>query len=254
MKRLLLTLIAIVAVVTAMQAQAPERTANQDKYYVRRATHFDDLPVYPKDIIMLGNSLTDGAEWNELLRDPNVKNRGIIGDIIQGLYERMEPILKGQPRKIFILSGVNDVSHGVDGDSIGRVMEKLIILIKERCPRTEIYVQSMLPFNTDVQMWKLLKDREQVVIDGNRAMEEAAKRQGVTWINLYPLFVDKNGKLREDLTNDGLHLLGPGYLIWRDAIIKYVKSGNKHMRPHKRHAPSHGRFMPPHRRPRHLRH
>ena len=223
MKRFILILIAAVAAVTAMQAQPPARTANQDKYYVRRATHFDDLPVYRRDIIMLGNSLTDGAEWNELLRNPHVKNRGIIGDIVQGLYERMEPILKGKPRKIFILSGVNDVSHGVDGDSIARAMEKLIVLIKQRSPRTKIYLQSMLPFNTDVQMWKLLEGREQVVIDGNRAMEEVAKRQHVTWINLYPLFADENGKLRADLTNDGLHLLGPGYLIWRDAIWKYTR-------------------------------
>ena len=223
MKRILIIFLMTVAAITALQAQPPARTANQDKYYVRRATHFDDLPVYRHDIIMLGNSLTDGAEWNELLRNPRVKNRGIIGDIVQGLYERMEPILKGKPRKIFILSGVNDVSHGVDGDSIARAMEKLIVLIKKRSPRTKIYLQSMLPFNTDVQMWKLLKGREQVVIDGNRAMEKMAKRQGVTWIDLYPLFVDKNGKLREDLTNDGLHLLGQGYLIWRDAIIKYTK-------------------------------
>ena len=223
MKRILIIFLMTVAAITALQAQPPARTANKDKYYVRRATHFDDLPVYRHDIIMLGNSLTDGAEWNELLRNPRVKNRGIIGDIVQGLYERMEPILKGKPRKIFILSGVNDVSHGVDGDSIARAMEKLIVLIKKRSPRTKIYLQSMLPFNTDVQMWKLLKGREQVVIDGNRAMEKMAKRQGVTWIDLYPLFVDKNGKLREDLTNDGLHLLGPGYLIWRDAIIKYTK-------------------------------
>ncbi len=223
MKRILIIFLMTVAAITALQAQPPARTANQDKYYVRRATHFDDLPVYRHDIIMLGNSLTDGAEWNELLRNPRVKNRGIIGDIVQGLYERMEPILKGKPRKIFILSGVNDVSHGVDGDSIARAIEKLIVLIKKRSPRTKIYLQSMLPFNTDVQMWKLLKGREQVVIDGNRAMEKMAKRQGVTWIDLYPLFVDKNGKLREDLTNDGLHLLGPGYLIWRDAIIKYTK-------------------------------
>lgn len=223
MKKALLILIATIAAITAAQAQPIERTANKDKYYVRRATHFDDLPVHRRDIIMLGNSLTDGAEWNELLRNPHVKNRGIVGDIVQGLYERMEPILKGKPRKIFILSGVNDVSHGVDGDSIGRAMEKLIVLIKQRSPRTKIYLQSMLPFNTDVQMWKLLKDREQVVIDGNRAMEQVAKRQGVTWINLYPLFVDNEGKLRRELTNDGLHLLGPGYLIWRDAILKYTK-------------------------------
>jgi len=223
MKRFLLLTIAALAVLSALQAKTPRRTANQDKYYARRATHFDDLPVYSTDIIMLGNSLTDGAEWNELLKNPNVKNRGIIGDIVQGLYERMDPILKGKPKKIFILSGVNDVSHGVSGDSIGRAMEKVIKLIKKRSPKTKIYLQSMLPFNTDVQMWKLLKGREQVVIDGNKAMERVAKRQHVTWINLYPLFVDKHGKLREELTNDGLHLLGPGYLIWRDAILKYTK-------------------------------
>ncbi len=245
MKRFLILLFTAVAVTAALQAQPPERTANQDKYYVRRATHFDDLPVFRNDIIMLGNSLTDGAEWNELLRNPHVKNRGIIGDIIQGLYERVEPILKGQPRKIFILSGVNDVSHGVDGDSIGRVMEKLVVLIKERCPRTEIYIQSMLPFNNDVQMWKLLNGREQVVIDGNRAMKEVAKRQGVTYIDLYPLFVDKDGKLRAELTNDGLHLLGPGYRIWRDAIIGYVNG--KAQKHHKRFAPS--RKRPRHHKP-----
>lgn len=217
MKRvLLLILTCFVAVLVFAQA-------NQDVYYARRATHFENLPIGKKDIIMLGNSLTDGAEWNELLNNSHVKNRGIIGDIVQGLYERMEPILKGQPKKIFILSGVNDVSHGVTGDSIGRAMEKLIVLIKTRSPRTKIYLQSMLPFNNEVREWKLLKGREQVVIDGNRAMEQIARRQGVTWIDLYPLFVDDYGRLKAELTNDGLHLMGPGYLIWRDAIKKYVK-------------------------------
>lgn len=217
MKRFLFSLLVAVA------ALASWAQANTDVYYVRRATHFETLPVGHKDIIMLGNSLTDGAEWNELLNNRHVKNRGIVGDIVQGLYERMEPILKGQPKKIFILSGVNDVSHDVSGDSIGRAMEKLIVLIKTRSPRTKIYLQSMLPFNCNVREWKLLRDREHVVVEGNRALEQVARRQGVTWINLYPLFDDGTGHLRADLTNDGLHLLGKGYLIWRDAIRKYVK-------------------------------
>ncbi|MBR6431830.1 MAG: sialate O-acetylesterase, partial [Muribaculaceae bacterium] len=163
-KKLLLLCIELVVVAVAALAQA-----NQDVYYARRVTLFDQLPVGKKDIIMLGNSLTDGAEWNELMRNSHVKNRGIVGDIVQGLYERMEPILKGQPKKIFIMSGVNDVSHDVSGDSIARAMEKLIVLIKTRSPRTKIYLQSMLPFNNDVRLWKYLKDREQVVVDGNRA-------------------------------------------------------------------------------------
>ena len=216
MKRFLIMMVAVMSVLGAL-AQA-----NQDVYYVRRATLFDLLPVGKKDIIMLGNSLTDGAEWNELLHNRHVKNRGIVGDIVQGMYERMEPILKGQPKKIFIMGGVNDISHDVSGDSIARAIERLIVLIKTRSPRTKIYLQSMLPFNNDVRLWKLLKDREHVVVEGNRALEQVARRQRVTWIDLYPLFVDADGKLKAEYTNDGLHLLGPAYLIWRDAIKPYV--------------------------------
>lgn len=194
---------------------------NQDAYYQRRVTHFEHLPVGKKDIIMLGNSLTDGAEWNELMGNSRVKNRGIVGDIIQGYYERMEPILKGQPKKIFILGGVNDVSHDVSGDSIARAVEKLIILIKQRSPRTHIYLQSMLPFNNQVRLWKSLEGREQVVVEGNRALRQVALRQQVTWIDLYSLFADQEGNLKAEYTNDGLHLLGPAYLIWRDAIKPY---------------------------------
>ncbi|MBP5560568.1 MAG: sialate O-acetylesterase [Muribaculaceae bacterium] len=202
--------------------QLPAHHVNHDKYYERRATHFGTLPVDADDIIMLGNSLTDGAEFAELFGNVNVKNRGIVGDIIPGYIDRLEPITSGHPAKIFILGGVNDVSHGVSGDSIARSMERLVVLIKQQSPETKIYVQSMLPFNNDVQMWKYLKDREQVVVDGNKALERMCRRQGVTWIDLYPLFDDGNGKLRPEYTNDGLHLMGEAYLVWRDALLPYI--------------------------------
>lgn len=243
MKRLQLLLLLMVALATGCAAQPsgkpaavkphaaapaikpwllPEQRANHDKYYARRATHFGYLPVGSDDIIMLGNSLTDGAEFHELLNNPHVKNRGIVGDIVQGLIDRLDPIVDGHPSKIFILCGVNDVSHDVGADSIARAMEKLIVLIKQRSPQTRIYLQSMLPFNNDVQLWKYLKDREHVVVEGNALLEQVARRQGATWINLYPLFDDGTGRLKAEYTNDGLHLMGAGYIVWRDAIAPYV--------------------------------
>lgn len=197
--------------------------ANQDPYYARRATLFDELPIGKKDIVMLGNSLTDGCEFNELMGNRHIKNRGIVGDIIQGLIDRIDHIIQGQPKKLFIMSGVNDISHGVSADSIARAMEKLIVTVKQGSPRTKIYLQSLLPFNNDVREWKLLKGRDHVVVEANRLLEQVAHRQDVTWINLYPLFADENGHLRADLTNDGLHLMGKGYLIWRDAIKPFIK-------------------------------
>lgn len=219
MKRILVLLMAV----ATLSCMAQKKPVNPDVYYARRATLFDLLPVYSSDIIMLGNSLTDGAEWNELFDNCHVKNRGIVGDIIPGFFERLEPILKGQPRKIFIMGGVNDISHGVSADSIVSAMTQVVTTIQARCPKTEIYVQSMLPFNNDVRLWKLLKGREQVVVDGNKGLENMCQRLGVTFINLYPLFVGENGKMKPEYTNDGLHLMGGAYLIWRDALLPYIR-------------------------------
>lgn len=219
MKRILVLLMAV----ATLSCMAQKKPVNPDVYYARRATLFDLLPVYSSDIIMLGNSLTDGAEWNELFDNCHVKNRGIVGDIIPGFFERLEPILKGQPRKIFIMGGVNDFSHGVSVDSIVSAMTQVVTTIQVRCPKTEIYVQSMLPFNNDVRLWKLLKGREQVVVDGNKGLESMCQRLGVTFINLYPLFVGENGKMKPEYTNDGLHLMGGAYLIWRDALLPYIR-------------------------------
>ena len=219
MKRILVLLMAV----ATLSCMAQKKPVNPDVYYARRATLFDLLPVYSSDIIMLGNSLTDGAEWNELFDNCHVKNRGIVGDIIPGFFERLEPILKGQPRKIFIMGGVNDISHGVSADSIVSAMTQVVTTIQARCPKTEIYVQSMLPFKNDVRLWKLLKGREQVVVDGNKGLESMCQRLGVTFINLYPLFVGENGKMKPEYTNDGLHLMGGAYLIWRDALLPYIR-------------------------------
>ena len=209
--------------VTVLMCLTAMAQANQDPYYARRATLFDELPIGKKDIVMLGNSLTDGCEFNELMGNRHIKNRGIVGDIVQGLIDRIDPIIKGQPRKLFIMCGVNDISHDVSADSIARVMERLIVMVKQGSPRTKIYLQSLLPFNNDVREWKLLKGRDHVIVEANRLLEQVARRQRVTWINLYPLFADDQGRLRADLTNDGLHLMGKGYLIWRDALRPHLK-------------------------------
>lgn len=215
------TFIVILAALMGLALSAQQ--ANQDPYYARRATLFDELPIGKKDIVMLGNSLTDGCEFNELMGNSHIKNRGIVGDIVQGMIDRIGPIIKGKPKKLFIMCGVNDISHGVTADSIARATERLIVMVQQGSPRTKIYLQSLLPFNNDVREWKLLVGRDHVVVEANALLEQVARRHGVTWINLYPLFADDQGRLRADLTNDGLHLMGPGYLLWRDALRPHLK-------------------------------
>lgn len=209
------------AIYDYLSEKAPE-AYKYNEYYYQRASHFAELPVDSDDIIILGNSLSDNGRWNEAFDDPNIKNRGIISDVVQGVSDRIELITKGKPKKIFLLIGVNDVSHHLTPDSITTAVENLIVKIKQQSPTTEIYLQSWLPINNDFKRYKNMIGKEMVIFHGNVMLEQVARRQGVTWINLFPAFADKEMKLPKHLTNDGLHLNEAGYRIWCQEIAKYI--------------------------------
>ena len=192
-------------------------------FYDQRATLFEFLPVDSTSIVFVGNSLTNGCEWHELLGMPNVLNRGISGDIVEGVSDRIQSVLDGNPAKIVLMTGVNDVSHHLTADSIATSFIALIDRMTEASPQTKIYVQSLLPYNASFEMFKSLVGEEQTIRDVNALLQPQIEARGLTWIDLYSHFADENGNLREDLTNDGLHLLGSGYLLWRDIVLPYVK-------------------------------
>jgi lysophospholipase L1-like esterase len=201
-------------------AQAPQKKYTE--LYGQRASLFTVLPCDSTSIVMLGNSLTHGCEWHELFNNPKVLNRGINGDIVEGILDRIDPIVDGHPAKIFLLTGVNDVSHNLSPDSIARALGNLIDVIRQRTPTTRLYVQSLLPINNSFGRYKLMKDKEQVIRDINARLEPLAKDKGCVWLNSYPIFCDENQNLKKEWTNDGLHLLAPGYLAWRDFLLPYI--------------------------------
>ena len=74
-----------------------------NQFYYQRSTLFEKLPIDSDDIVFLGNSITNGCEWHELFNNPNIKNRGISSDVSMGVYDRLDPIIKGKPAKIFLM-------------------------------------------------------------------------------------------------------------------------------------------------------
>lgn len=203
---------------TGLAAEAEEF----GELYYQRASLFDTLGTNQNSIVMLGNSLTHGCEWHELLGNPNVVNRGINGDIAEGIDLRLDGILRGRPAKIFLLCGVNDVSHDLSADSIASAVEAIVGRIQRESPTTKVYLQSLLPINNSFGRYKRIFGKEQTIRDINALLEAYAAKNDITWINLYPAFADEKGNLRSDLTNDGLHLLGPGYIIWREILLPYI--------------------------------
>src|SRR5262245_28803700 len=75
--------------------------------YKLRLGLFKSYPNSKNDIIFLGNSITQGVDWAELLQNPNCRNRGISGDITYGVLERLSEVTEGKPATVFILIVIN---------------------------------------------------------------------------------------------------------------------------------------------------
>ena len=212
---------AIIDTTTGYTAEHKASTEKYFPYYYTRFYEFMNQPaITNKDIVMLGNSLTEGGkDWGKKLGWKNVVNRGIIGDEIMGIYDRLHQILPGNPKKIYYLCGINDVSHHLTTDDIIARECKVIERIMSECPNTELIIQSLLPINESFHRYKNLDGKTNQVPEINARLAELAKEKGLKFINLYPLFVEPGTNvLRKDLTTDGLHLKDAGYQIWIKAI------------------------------------
>ena len=133
----LLTL-ALALVFVATQSLSAQ-TTKYGTYYYQRAHLFETLPTSPDDIIFLGNSITDGGEWGELFGNINVKNRGISGDICDGILDRLSTITNGHPAKVFLMIGVNDMARDFTPDSIAYKVGLIVRRIKTESPETKVY-------------------------------------------------------------------------------------------------------------------
>lgn len=72
---------------------------------------------------------------------PNIKNRGIRSDVITGVEKRLGQITYGHPAKIFLLIGINDVSHGLSAEKLAERYERLVKKSASK-PRRQNYTSS----------------------------------------------------------------------------------------------------------------
>lgn len=196
----------------------------QGEYHDQRRSLFEVLPICSSDIVFLGNSITDGCEWGELFDNRHVKNRGISADRTAWLLERLDPIIAGHPKKLFLMIGTNDLAGGMSPEQIVSDVARLIDRFQRESKWTKIYVQSILPVNgDDFSKYPDHYAHGHLIVTTNKLLEALCDQKGVTYLDIWGALADDEGRLDKRYTNDGLHLMGEGYLVWRDAIKSYVK-------------------------------
>lgn len=193
-------------------------------YNEQRKSLFEALPDTKREIIFLGNSITDGGEWTELFNNKHVKNRGISGDITEGVLNRLPEITSAKPAKVFLLIGINDLARNISTDSVYNNICLIAGTVHKQSPKTKVYVQSILPVNDSFGTFKGHTGKTAQIIEINALLSEWCPKNGCIFIDLFSRFKNPdNNRLNPQYTNDGLHLMGEGYILWAEIIRTYMK-------------------------------
>lgn len=211
----------MVYTVSAQQLKEADSLYRPGNFY-NKVEQFNLFPNGEDDLVFLGNSITEGTHWNELLGMDNAVNRGISGDTTFGVLERLGEVTQGSPAKVFLLIGVNDLARNIPNGTIIRNYGLIIDRIRKESPETQIYVQTLLPVNDTFTQFKNHYDKAPHILTINGALGHLAHRKKVNFIDLYAKFLDDQGRLDRQYTHDGLHLTAKGYAHWSNLLKPYL--------------------------------
>ncbi len=193
------------------------RTRRGEHYARRLALFIEDTPQRQHGgTLFLGDSITEGFPLDRIFPEKNVINRGIGGDRIEGVTERLDvSVADLKASKVYLMIGINDIV-GAPSTPLEEFAASYNTLLDElvKCaPKAEVYVQSLLPLRDQFE------PHNQRVAEFNPMLQTLAHDHGVHWIDLHSRFKNKKGLLRKEYSSDGIHLTLDGYIAWLETIM-----------------------------------
>jgi len=132
-------------------------------------------------------------------------------------------VVESKPAKIFLMIGINDLAMGLNEKEILANIKRIIREIRQKSPDTRLYLQSVLPVNPDFRVFPDHVDKSAEIKNINSVLRRMAGDYDAVFVDLYPLFIEEGEKLDPEFTNDGLHLTGAGYAVWKEAVAPFLR-------------------------------
>lgn len=167
--------------------------------------------------LFLGDSITDWFNTEELLSEYSIDNRGVAGDATDDTYDLIDSIdFTIHYDKVFLCIGTNDLARGKSEENIVANIANIVKKINSLSPNSKIIVESIFPTRENV-----VRPNEKIV-SVNLLLEDKSDLFGYEFLNFYEHFIDEQNKLKEEFTEDGLHLTRAAYFVWADLLKKYL--------------------------------
>jgi alpha-glucosidase len=165
-------------------------------------------------VVMFGDSLSENADWNDLLNRKDVKNSG-RGGFTTSHYNWTVgyDVLIYHPDICFIEGGVNDIGCGIPLDRIKNNYRSVIDTIISN--DIELVVQSAFYVNyPDIEKTEYYNN---MVDSVNGYISRLALDRKLIYLDMNK-FLSNDRKIIKEYTVDGAHLNNEAYKIWASKV------------------------------------
>lgn len=174
-----------------------------------------------KNIVILGNSLTERGQWNEILKRSDVANRGIGSDVTEGYIHRLKYVFTLKPKVCIVEGGVNDLGRKISQDII---ISNLSVLIDTLRSEGIIPVLNTVTYLADNYTSHNPEEFNNRIKKLNRDIRALAKKKKVRLIDLNKKISSGSFLIRKYAIEDGIHYTAETYGIWGQEINKVLQN------------------------------
>lgn len=190
------------------------------------------------DTVFIGDSITEFWDLNVYFNKGLNINRGISGDVVEGVAHRFDAdVIQLKPKACVMLIGINylkimddfatnELSLKGNYDEVFNFIDNKLIVdamayyeeIMNKCKNNNIklFTLSVLPCTHDLNVGK---DYRNYYVDKlNIKIEELTKKYNATFVECNSKMKNDLGMSKKELFLDGVHPIGKGYQIMVDSI------------------------------------
>jgi lysophospholipase L1-like esterase len=160
------------------------------------------------------------ANWKANFHGWNAADFGWGGDTVQNVLWRLAngELDKVNPKVVVVMAGTNNigtrVSAGGEEAKVTEIVDGLkavLDLCREKAPDAVVILMGVTPRNDNPAA-------KAIIVQVNGRLAKLADGKKVRYLDISDKLADKDGKLLDGMSPDGLHLSAKGYQVWADGL------------------------------------